>query len=63
MSHDVHSVLRKENIYYPFASESEWELARWLSSGALSQKDINQYLRLQCVCKLYFISRVFTCSL
>ena len=53
MDRDIHRELREENIYYPFASESEWELARWLSSGMLSQKDINQYLRLQRVCKLY----------
>ncbi|KAI6002200.1 hypothetical protein F5J12DRAFT_723281 [Pisolithus orientalis] len=37
-----------ENIYYPFASKGEWELANWLASGALSQKEIDAYLHLQC---------------
>ncbi|KAI5982229.1 hypothetical protein EDD15DRAFT_2181328 [Pisolithus albus] len=36
-----------ENVYYPFASKSEWELANWLASGALAQKEIDAYLRLQ----------------
>ncbi|KIK18553.1 hypothetical protein PISMIDRAFT_109244, partial [Pisolithus microcarpus 441] len=36
-----------ENVYYPFASESKWELANWLASSILSQKDINAYLHLQ----------------
>ncbi|KAI6022479.1 hypothetical protein BKA83DRAFT_4054337, partial [Pisolithus microcarpus] len=36
-----------ENVYYPFASKSEWELANWLASGALSQKEIDAYLHLQ----------------
>lgn len=52
MNRDMHADLREENVYYPFASESEWELAKWLSSGALSQKEINQYLRLQRVRKI-----------
>ena len=46
------SIRNTENLYYPFASKSEWELADWLSSGALSQKDINAYLRLERVSTL-----------
>ena len=38
-----------ENVYYPFASKSEWEFANWLSSGSLSQKEINLYLHSQYV--------------
>ncbi|KAI5988373.1 hypothetical protein EDD15DRAFT_2172578, partial [Pisolithus albus] len=41
------SIRNSENVYFPFASRSEWELADWLSSGALSQKEIDAYLRLE----------------
>ena len=47
MDQDKFSNIRDtENVYYPFASSSEWELAKWLSSGALSQREIDQYLHL-----------------
>lgn len=39
----------EENVYYPFTCKSEWELANWLSSGSLSQREIDQYLHSQCV--------------
>ena len=55
MDKDKYADIRNhENLYYPFASESEWEVANWLSSGALSQNDIDTFLCLQ---------RVSTCSL
>ncbi|KAI6030264.1 hypothetical protein EDC04DRAFT_2572245 [Pisolithus marmoratus] len=38
-----------ENVYYPFVSQSEWELTNWLASSALAQKEIDTYLHLQCV--------------
>ncbi|KAI6014080.1 hypothetical protein PISMIDRAFT_110851 [Pisolithus microcarpus 441] len=48
MDQDEFAPIRdSENVYYPFASESEWELANWLASGVLSQKDIDAYLHLQ----------------
>ncbi|KAL4072026.1 hypothetical protein J3A83DRAFT_4372007 [Scleroderma citrinum] len=48
MDNDAHADIRdSENIYFPFASQSEWGLANWLSSGALSQKEIDSYLWLQ----------------
>ena len=37
------------NPWYPFASEEEWELAEWLSSSGLMQKDIDRYLKLRIV--------------
>ncbi|KAN0078155.1 hypothetical protein V8E55_010212 [Tylopilus felleus] len=47
MDQDCCSNIRNtENLYYPFASSSEWELANWLTSGRLSQKDIDWYLHL-----------------
>ena len=36
-----------ENIYYPFASKSDWEVANWLSSGPLTQKEIDAFLHLE----------------
>jgi hypothetical protein len=34
----------------PFESEDEWELARWLMSSGVSQKQINEFLKLNKVC-------------
>ncbi|KAI6039085.1 hypothetical protein EDC04DRAFT_2568878 [Pisolithus marmoratus] len=48
MEMDQYAPIRNsENIYFPFASRSEWELADWLSRGALSHKEIDTYLRLE----------------
>ncbi|KAH0825927.1 hypothetical protein J3R83DRAFT_7606 [Lanmaoa asiatica] len=48
MDRDQYAHIRnQENVYYPFACESEWELAKWLSSGSLSQNEIDQYLHSQ----------------
>ena len=53
MDNDEHAHIRNsENVYYPFASQSEWGLASWLSSGSLSQKEIDQYLHSQRVSDL-----------
>src|ERR1700730_10009097 len=49
MDQDQHAEYRKENLFYPFASCAEWELASWLSDGSLSQKMIHQFLRLEYV--------------
>lgn len=48
MDDDIYANIHNtENIYYPFASKSEFELAGWLSSGALSQKEVDSFLRLE----------------
>jgi hypothetical protein len=44
-----HAEERKQNIFYPFVSHAEWELASWLSKGLLTQKSIDQFLRLEFV--------------
>ena len=49
MEEDQYEAFRKDNIFYPFASRAEWELASWLSQGALSQKAIDMFLRLEYV--------------
>lgn len=38
-----------ENIFYPFASRAEWELARWLGTRSLPQSEINEFLHLDWV--------------
>ena len=42
-----------EAPWTPFESEDEWELARWLMSSGLSQKQINEFLTLN---KVYWPS-------
>jgi hypothetical protein len=44
---------RKANLYYPFASEMEWELASFLQRSCLSLKAINQFLALKMVSVVY----------
>lgn len=38
--------------WYPFESEEEWELAKWLMTSGLSQKKTGEYLKLKKVCTL-----------
>ncbi|KAJ7797991.1 hypothetical protein B0H14DRAFT_3114235 [Mycena olivaceomarginata] len=35
--------------WYPFESEDEWELAKWLMTSGLSQKKTDEYLKLKAV--------------
>ena len=37
------------NIHYPFASHSEWHLAKWLATAPLSRADIDKFLHLDYV--------------
>ncbi len=41
------------NIYYPFASKEDWEVAAWLIESGLSMGEIDKFL------KLAFVSRIF----
>lgn len=47
---DVHADMRKENIYYPFASKGEWEIASFLERCGLSMNWIDELLCLSKVC-------------
>ncbi|KAG1866444.1 hypothetical protein C8R48DRAFT_600483 [Suillus tomentosus] len=48
MDDDEHATIcHSENVHYPFASKSEFDLACWLSNGALSQKEINAFIHLE----------------
>jgi hypothetical protein len=49
MEGDEYGEQRKQNLFYPFSSRAEWELASWLSQGSLSQKAIDDFLQLDYV--------------
>lgn len=55
---DQFSEYRKENLYYPFASDKEWELALFLLRSGLSMASIDQFLKLELVCLVCFIEHV-----
>lgn len=46
---DEYGELRKENLYYPFASQQDWQLASWLLRSRLSMAAIDSFLSLQLV--------------
>ncbi|KAG2352145.1 hypothetical protein BDR07DRAFT_1315068 [Suillus spraguei] len=47
---DEYAEHRKENLFYPFASREEWEVANFLLCSPLSMAAINQFLGLPMVC-------------
>jgi len=49
---DPHADKREENLYYPFASKQDWEMASWLLCSGLSMTAIDQFLRLQLVSRI-----------
>ena len=46
---DEHSELHKDNLFYPFASQEEWQIASWLLRSHLSMAAINEFLSLEMV--------------
>ena len=46
---DEHAATREDNLYYPWASRPEWELASFLLCLSLSMADIDQFLSLDLV--------------
>jgi hypothetical protein len=46
---DEHAPKRRKNLYYPFASEAEWEFAAFLHHSGLSTRAINSFFSLQIV--------------
>ncbi|KAI0760729.1 hypothetical protein C8Q74DRAFT_1319609 [Fomes fomentarius] len=43
--------LAGQDTWMPFESEDEWELAKWLMTSGLTQKDIDHYLKLKITCE------------
>lgn len=46
---DVHAPKRQKNIFYPFASQGEWQLASYLLRSNLSMASIDEFLKLDLV--------------
>jgi hypothetical protein len=46
---DPHSDKRKDNLYYPFASRQEWEVALYLLRSSLSMAELDKFLKLELV--------------
>src|ERR1700722_17741462 len=46
---DDHAYLRQKNLYYPFASKHDWEMAAFLLRSGLSMALIDDFLKLQLV--------------
>lgn len=46
---DQHADQRRQNIYYPFSSRSDWQLGAWLLRSHLSMESIDQFLKLDLV--------------
>jgi hypothetical protein len=41
---------RQSNLYYPFASADEWELASYLTRSNMTIADTDEFLNLRLVC-------------
>lgn len=53
---------RRENVYHPFCSKEDWELARWLADSGMPQTQINAFLKLQRVSTLILIKSLYANS-
>jgi hypothetical protein len=47
---DRHARERRDNLYYPFASRQDWEVAEFLLSSGMSMARIDRFLHLDSVC-------------
>jgi len=45
---------RKDNLYYPFASRQEWEIASFLLRSSLSMSAVDEFLSLNLVSSLLY---------
>ena len=54
---DQYATLRQENLYYPFASRTDWQLASWLLRSRLSMAAIDDFLSLELVSLLFSLVR------
>jgi hypothetical protein len=46
---DRHAELRETNLFYPFASQQDWEIASWLLRSDISMAAIDDFLSLELV--------------
>ncbi|KAI5992832.1 hypothetical protein EDC04DRAFT_2911072 [Pisolithus marmoratus] len=47
-----HSKLHKDNLFYPFTSQQDWQIALWLLCSCLSMAAINSFLSLDLIKEL-----------
>lgn len=50
---DQYGELRKQNLFYPFASQQDWQVASWLLRSRLSMAAIDSFLSLDLVRYIY----------
>jgi len=53
---DTYTQERQHNIYYPFASQAEWQLASFLLRSSLSMAALDEFLKLDLVSILLFFA-------
>jgi hypothetical protein len=53
---DANGSLRRANVFYPFASEEDWQLGSWLLRSGLSMAAIDKFLALNLVSAHFAIS-------
>ena len=53
---DKHGELRRENLFYPFASQQDWQIASWLLRSRLSMAAIDSFLSMDLVSCIHFVS-------
>lgn len=46
---DKHRSLHKDNLFYPFASQEDWQLGSWLLQSGVSMAGIDNFLKLDLV--------------
>ncbi|KAF8130107.1 hypothetical protein EV363DRAFT_1399315 [Boletus edulis] len=46
---DTYSFFRRSNLYYPFASHDDWQVANYLLQSGLSMAKIDEYLKLNLI--------------
>jgi len=44
-----HAHHRSDNLFYPFASKQDWEIASWLCRSNLSMNSVDEFLSLELV--------------
>jgi hypothetical protein len=52
---DHHSAERQDNLYYPFASRQDWQMASFLLRSGLSMAKIDDFLSLELVGLILFL--------
>ena len=58
---DLYAEYRAANLYYPFASQEEWQLASFLLKSGLSMSAIDEFLKLDLVCVSAASGIILTC--